>query len=154
MRRQRQRLRAPSPAPAPAPAPACSVKDRFGPAPSLPLYCAFFLSTTVACAWLSVAASVQVRRRRRAQQGRAACAASTCRAHLLPAPAPSPARPDGSDPSAPPAPLQLLIALKLSFGPHLDVAAVLAAAAFTCVGAWALLREHDTGAREEPQGSA
>lgn len=74
-----------------------SVKERFGPAPSLPLYCAFFLGTTINTAWLSVAASVQ-----------------------------------------------LLISLRLSFGPHLEAAAVLAAAVFTCLGAFALIREHDT----------
>ncbi|KAL4437254.1 hypothetical protein ABPG75_004393 [Micractinium tetrahymenae] len=74
------------------------VKDRFGPAPSLPLYAAFFLGTSVNTAWLSVA---------------------TC--------------------------VQLLIALKMPFGQSsLDVPAVLAAAAFTCLGAWVLFTEHDT----------
>lgn len=42
--------------------------------------------------------------------------------------------------------LQLLITLRLSFGPHLEAAAVLAAAVFTCLGAYVLIREHDTGA--------
>lgn len=79
--------------------PARSVKDRFGPAPSIPLYAAFFLGTSINAAWLSVA---------------------TC--------------------------VQLLIALKMPLaGSSLEVPAVLAAAGLSCLGAWVLLREHDTG---------
>ena len=50
----------------------------------------------------------------------------------------------------PPLPLRCsFIALKLQFaGPHLEAAAVLAAALLTCLGAYVLFREHDTG--EQP----
>ncbi|PSC73558.1 hypothetical protein C2E20_3081 [Micractinium conductrix] len=37
-----------------------SVKDRFGPAPNLSLYAAFFLGTSINTAWLSVATAVQL----------------------------------------------------------------------------------------------
>lgn len=60
-------LRLPSPPSGPLCTPrtraCCSIKDRFGPAHSLPLYCAYFLATTVNCAWLMAATSVQVGRR-------------------------------------------------------------------------------------------
>ena len=42
--------------------------------------------------------------------------------------------------------VQLLIAMQLQFhSGHLEAAAVLAAAGLACLGAWVLLREHDTG---------
>lgn len=41
--------------------------------------------------------------------------------------------------------MQLLISLRLSFGPHLEAGAVLAAAVFSCLGAYVLIKEHDTG---------
>lgn len=110
--------------------------------------------TTINTAWLSVAASVQAR-------GLGRSAATFCQrvarlhAQLLCT------NPLLSCPIAPssllqlwstrPVPslflMQLLISLRLSFGPHLEAAAVLAAAVFTCLGAFALIREHDTGAQ-------
>jgi hypothetical protein len=77
-----------------------SLKDRFGPAHSLIIYAAFFLSTSVNAAWLSVATAVQ---------------------------------------------LLIALSLPMSGVGSLVPGAVALAALVACLGAYALLREHDTG---------